>query len=477
MRFKVQYSAVKNYFLGFITSVAFLGAGLYFLNGNEAEPPSITFNENAGAENSSSPKIKLAEFNPNDLNEKEWKDLGFSERQVATILKYKSVVGGNFTSKEQFKKCYAISETKYGELEPYILLPNKKEYASSGSNYQPRNFANKGSYNPSNYKAKGLNIPGKFNPDYYSATDFENLGFSEKQASAIMKYKSFLGGSFISKEKFKECYIINEENYRKLAPYLLLPEKTPPAFSEKRSFTSEKPSNEKAKINYQPFDPNNTDLEGWKNLGFSEKQAHVIINYRDRNLRGSFKSLDDIEKCFVISAEKFAELKPFIILNNETIKPKISDKSTSNSSNSNVSFATNSAKNSEDITDFRKTDLNEISFKQLIEFGFDEKGAASFIGFRKKLGGFVTTDQIVDTYNLDKNLAQKLVATSPLLVDNVAKYSLLDAPESWLKNHPYFKYYADKIIYYRITYSNEKKFYKSMNITPEAEKKMKLYLK
>jgi hypothetical protein len=53
----------------------------------------------------------------------------------------------------------------------------------------------------------------------------------------------------------------------------------------------------------------------------------------------------------------------------------------------------------------------------------------------------------------------------------------MDAPEDWLKNHPYFKYYAEKIIYYRITYKNENKFFRTMNIKPEAEQKMRMYLK
>jgi hypothetical protein len=53
------------------------------------------------------------------------------------------------------------------------------------------------------------------------------MGFSEKQSAAIVKYKNYLGGSFLSKEKFKECFIINDENYKKLYPYLILPEKTP----------------------------------------------------------------------------------------------------------------------------------------------------------------------------------------------------------------------------------------------------------
>ena len=83
----------------------------------------------------------------------------------------------------------------------------------------------------------------------------------------------------------------------------------------------------------------------------------------------------------------------------------------------------------------------------------------------------------METYNIDKDLTAKLIATAPLLIDQVPRYTFMDAPESWLKSHPYFKYYADKIIYYRITYSNENKFFRTMNIKPEAEQKMKLYLK
>ncbi len=475
MRISVQLSAAKNYLLGFATSCIFLIGGLYFFNFNKTpEQGPLHFSESLEAENPSGKKSDLTAFDPNDLNEAEWMNLGFSERQTATILKYKSVVGGNFNSKQQLKKCYAISPEKYNELEPYILLPDNASksntYQKYSNSYTPRNA----SYQYNSSPKKGLTIPGKFNPDSYSVTDFVNLGFTEKQASSILKYKGFLGGSFISKEKFKECYMISDENYRKLEPFLLLPETGSVNQSEKKSFADRQTIAEKATVTYQPFDPNTTNLEGWKNLGFSEKQAQVIINYRDRNLKGSFKSLDDIARCFVISAEKFEALKPYIVLNSETINTKNSEKTSVNSPQQN---STSKNVNSESNTDFRRTDLNEITFNQLIEFGFDEKSAASFIGFRNKLGGFVNSRQITDTYNIDKGLAEKLIATSPLLVDKVAKYTLMDAPETWLKNHPYFKYYADKIIYYRITYSNEKKFFRTMNIKPEAEQKMRLYLK
>ena len=102
----------------------------------------------------------------------------------------------------------------------------------------------------------------------------------------------------------------------------------------------------------------------------------------------------------MISEEKFNELKPYIKLNFTQKLQKIQLKTF--------------LKRLKITTDFSKTDLNKITFQQLIEFGFDEKSAASFIGFRNKLGGFVKNSQILETYNIDKNLAEKLINISPL---------------------------------------------------------------
>lgn len=397
--------------------------------------------------NAEKPTVLLIDFNPNELDSKQWRQLGFSEKQVNTILKYKKIIGGKFKSKEQLKKCYAISEEKFKELESYILLPESSFEKPLNEDYVKKN------------NEKNLKITRKFNPDFYTELDWQNIGFSDKQASAIMKYKKYLGGSFISKEKFKECFVISNENYQKLHSYLILPEKTPENFEvSKRNSLSDK-----NKIKYFEFNPNELNTEGWQKLGFSEKQAQVIVNYRDRNLKGSFKSLNDIEKCYVISSDKFNELKPFIKL----ILPTIS---LSNTSSSLPKTAINKS-------DYSKIDLNKITYSQLIEFGFDEKAAGSFIGFRNKLGGFITKNQILETYNLDKNTAERLINTSPLESDNVTKYNIINAPEEWLKNHPYFKYYANKIIFLRVSYTSEKEILKKLKAKPEDEARMKLYLK
>ncbi|RXM53596.1 MULTISPECIES: helix-hairpin-helix domain-containing protein [unclassified Chryseobacterium] len=385
----------------------------------------------------SSITANLTDFDPNILNQEQWQKLGFSEKQITTILKYKDIVGGSFTSKEQLKKCYAISEEKFEELKPFILLPEASENSNS------KHF--------NSFEKKEITISGKFNPDMKTSPDWIKMGFSERQAEAIIKYKNYLGGSFISKEKFKECFIISPENYSKLEPYLLLPAKTPENFKAAGAYYPEK-----KKVQYHSFDPNRLDNEGWKTLGFSDKQAQIIVNYRDKNLHGSFKNMDDLQKCFVISAEKFQEMKAFVKFNPETIKKEGMQ---------------------QEKTDFSKTDLNAITFKQLIEFGLDEKSAGSMIGFRKKLRGFVNKQQILDTYNIDKELVQKLISIAPLDASTVPKYTLADAPEDWLKDHPYFKYSADKIIFYRTTYPDDKKILKFLKLKPEYEQRMKLYLR
>jgi DNA uptake protein ComE-like DNA-binding protein len=328
------------------------------------------------------PILKIDKFNPNILSLEQWQNLGFSEKQAKTILKYKEIVGGEFTSQDQLQKCYSISEEKFTQLQPHILLP--------------KNAKSSFAFAKNKWEKKEIKVNKKFNPNSYSAKDWENIGFSEKQSAGILKYKNYLGGSFVSKEKLKECYMINEENFAKLSPYLLLPEKTPANFNPYKN----KFAKEKVTIKYQNFDPNLLDLNAWRKLGFSEKQAQNILNYKERFCKGSFKNLEEISKCYMISPEKFEEMKPFIQLNPENILVK-------NSTN----YQENSPK---EKTDFSKIDLNKISFQQLKEFGFTDKAAGSFLGFRRKLNGFTSKEQVLKTYNIDVALTKKLLENATL---------------------------------------------------------------
>lgn len=258
----------KNYyqklaFMGMLL-IVLLAFQKYTSRGKENFPEIRFITENSAT-------LNLTDFDPNDLDATQWQHLGFSEKQAATILNYKKIVGGLFTSKAQFRKCYAVSPEKFTELESYILLPE------TGKDKHSDKFKI--------YEKKEIILSKKFNPDRLSASDWMKMGFSEKQAEAILKYRNYLGGSFVSKEKFKECFIISSENYGKLEPYLILPEKSKD-FKNPNSHYATKTS-----IIYNSFDPNTLDADGWKSLGFSEKQANTIVNYRDRKSHGKLQIL------------------------------------------------------------------------------------------------------------------------------------------------------------------------------------------
>src|SRR5476649_520350 len=68
-------------------------------------------------------------FDPNNLPDEQWKQLGLSERQVS-IIKHFEAKGGHFYKKEDVQKIYGITADDYKRLEPYISIAGK-EYTSN----------------------------------------------------------------------------------------------------------------------------------------------------------------------------------------------------------------------------------------------------------------------------------------------------------------------------------------------------------
>lgn len=294
-------------FIGLIVSFEI---GAFFLNRSiEMEdqieiPPEllqVNFTSNSTKTFSNfSESSSLEKFNPNALTAEDWQNLGFSEKQSATILKYKYSLGGNFTSKEQIRNCYVISDTKFEELEPFIELSSIHHSSSSKNQFQ---FESRNDYSK---KEKPIIRYQKFNPNEFSLEDWQRIGFSEKQATTILKYKRSLGGEFRNLDQIQACFVISEDKFREMKPYLVFPnstEKIEPKTSKVEI---------KSKDKLVKFNPNHLTKEEWMELGFTEKQANTILNYK-RSLGESFKNAEILKNCYAISEDKFAEMEPFLV--------------------------------------------------------------------------------------------------------------------------------------------------------------------
>lgn len=62
----------------------------------------------------------------------------------------------------------------------------------------------------------------RFDPNTASAEEFERLGFSSRQAEAILKYRAG-GGRFRRKSDFAKSYVVSDSVYRRLEPYIDIP--------------------------------------------------------------------------------------------------------------------------------------------------------------------------------------------------------------------------------------------------------------
>lgn len=236
-------------------------------------------------------------------------------------------------------------------------------------------------------KAVVINQP--FDPNTLDLAGWMNLGFSEKQAAVILKYKKSLGGYFTKKEDLAKCFVISQEKFTSMEPYLVF---------NPRNF-------KKASIGF--FDPNTLNQKGWEGLGFSERQAEVIIKYREK--LGGFTSKEQIKSCFVISEKKYQEISPFIRFKSQPNKRP-------------------------------ENEINTATAFDLQELGIDTEWANKIIIYRNALGGFYSLEQIQEVYKIPQEVAENaknVLKINPKMVQRITISSAADKEK--IQKHPYLR--------------------------------------
>ena len=158
-----------------------------------------------------------------------------------------------------------------------------------------------------------------------------------------------------------------------------------------------------------PFNPNTASQSDFERLGFSEKQAQSLLNYRAKG--GRFHRKSDFAESFVVSDSIFKRLEPFI--------------------------------------EIPLVDINKADSAALDDLpGIGPYYAAKIVEYRSSLGGYSYKEQLMDIWKFDE---AKYEGLQDLIEVGPSKpYPLWRLPEDSLKLHPYIgKYAAHGIIVYR----------------------------
>ena len=146
------------------------------------------------------------------------------------------------------------------------------------------------------------------------------------------------------------------------------------------------------------FNPNTVSVEDLIRLGFSEKQAQAIDNYRQKG--GRFRRKSDFAKSFVVADSVYRRLEPYINI------PRL------------------------DLNAADSTALDGLP-------GIGPYYAARIVSYRAELGGYSYPEQLMDIYRFDQEKydgLKDLVFCSP-----PAPFGLWTLPADSLRRHPYIR--------------------------------------
>lgn len=149
--------------------------------------------------------------------------------------------------------------------------------------------------------------PFIFNPNNLPSEQWRKMGLSEKQINGIRNYEA-KGGKFFVKRDFKKLYVISENEYEVLEPFIDLPvEITKPKFQST------------PKVTVELIEINNADSITLKSLkGIGNVISKRIVRYRNR--LGGFYKKEQLLEVNGIDTSLYKTIAPFITLEKRLVR-------------------------------------------------------------------------------------------------------------------------------------------------------------
>ncbi|MCQ2145778.1 MAG: helix-hairpin-helix domain-containing protein [Bacteroidales bacterium] len=160
------------------------------------------------------------------------------------------------------------------------------------------------------------------------------------------------------------------------------------------------------------FDPNTVSVEDLQRLGFTQRQAESIDNYRRKG--GHFSRKSDFARSYVVSEEVYARL--------------------------------------EDYIDIPLLDLNRADSLALTGLpGIGGWFASQIIRHREELGSFSRKEQLLNVYRLDRERYDAISDLVFVREEDAEPFHLWSLPADSLRLHPYIRSWnlAKAIVLYR----------------------------
>ena len=269
-----------------------------------------------------------------------------------------------------------------------------------------------------------------FNPNEFEYEELRAAGVPSEVAAGIVRWRRY-GKVYRMKEDVALVSGVTDSIYAALKPYITIADSLAPRsrYSDRQvreqgdkkrrevSVKNEKFAKPSAEL--VQFRIDTASVEYLASVGFSRKQAEVVVKYRDAI--GGITSEQELRECYVVSEEMADRLLPYVIFTESK------------------SAAENEAKESEikaEVTAL--VDINSADMEALVAVnGIGEKSASEIIKYRELLGGYHSVEQLAELNCItEENFAKFL---SQICCDSckIKKIDINFAGPKELERHPY----------------------------------------
>jgi len=176
------------------------------------------------------------------------------------------------------------------------------------------------------------------------------------------------------------------------------------------------------------FDPNTISRDSLLLLGFSPKQAAAIITYRERS--SGFHSAADFLKLSVITEKQRERLQACVSISPASAK-KTSEKGS-------AEVQKKYEKPQPAVVELNTADTALLRTLPSIGAYFAQK----MVEYRDALGGYVSTEQLLEIPNFGQERLQRLSERVTVDVSKVQKFELSEENLDLMRRHPYIGAYA-----------------------------------
>ena len=244
--------------------------------------------------------VELQLFNPNEFEYEELRAAGLPTKVAAGIVRWRRY-GKVYRIKEDVALVSGVTDSMYAALKPYIVIADslapKVKYADKVEQEWGGKVKRDIPIKPAQSAGPSVELV-QFRIDTASVAYLASIGFSVKQAEAVVKYRDAIGG-ITSEQELRACYVVSEEMADRLMPYVI--------FSGQKieSKTDAKESEKKADVTAL-VEINSADMVALVSVdGIGEKSAAEIIKYRE--LLGGYHSVEQLAELNCVTEENFAK--------------------------------------------------------------------------------------------------------------------------------------------------------------------------